>query len=207
VYLHDYSVLVPEAIATLEQREQVLAGVHMLTDELREKHAGLEKLVSSSSGITAAPAGSAAAVAHERKVQQLQAQVVQLQVGGPLHIKYWQQTLQPSGGRCRQHMLHSLNCLLHCCVEGSVLLLQTWGSVLLLLLYCPQDQLVDARQHYQRLCERNKAELVRLNLERRKDFHAAMVTFANVQVQFYNAAAEVWVTASQQLQVSPAAAL
>jgi hypothetical protein len=71
----------------------------------------------------------------------------------------------------------------------------------------PQDQLVDARQHYQRLCERNKAELVRLNLERRKDFHAAMVTFANVQVQLYNAAAEVWVTASQQLAVSPAAAL
>lgn len=80
VYLHDYSVLLPESIATLEQREQVLAGVHMLTDELREKHAALEKLASSSGG-PAAPPGSAAAVAQERKIQQLQAQVVQLQVG------------------------------------------------------------------------------------------------------------------------------
>ena len=71
VFLHDYAILLPEAISTLEHREVVLGGVDMLVEELKEKQAAAARLASM----------GAAAAGQEKKQAQLQAQVVQLQVG------------------------------------------------------------------------------------------------------------------------------
>jgi hypothetical protein len=72
VFLHDYAVLLPEAISTLEHREVVLGGVNMLVEELKEKQAAAARLASMG--------GAGAVAGQEKKLAQLQAQTIQLQV-------------------------------------------------------------------------------------------------------------------------------
>lgn len=69
VFLHDYWILVPEAIATLEERESALSIADMLGEELKEKNTLLARLQAEGVG------------GREKRVVQTQMAIAQLQVG------------------------------------------------------------------------------------------------------------------------------
>lgn len=74
-------VLIPEAIATLEEREQALAATDLLRDELADKEAALEKARAvAAAGGGGGAAGAAAGPAGEKKAAGLVATISQLQV-------------------------------------------------------------------------------------------------------------------------------
>jgi hypothetical protein len=69
VFLPDYYALIPECVATLQEREDALAAVHVLAEQLRERQDAAAK---AAAALGPAAAGDKRMVALNAAVQALQ---------------------------------------------------------------------------------------------------------------------------------------
>jgi hypothetical protein len=156
-------VLIPEAIAALEEREAAFEAVQLLRDELTDREASLAK---ASAAAAAHQPGSPSTAGLERKAAAATSSVAQLQVRARLLWRVCPCAWRPP------------------CAPGH------FNS---LLPHAPtQDRLQAAAKHYEQLKARNMAELERLSLERADDFRAALRRVADVQAQMADAVGDVW---------------
>lgn len=175
VFLPDYAALIPECVGALQEREDALEAVHLLSEQLQEKQEAAGKL---------APG--------DKRAGPLAASVTALQV-----------SVRWASGSASQP--HALNTHAHHPRGCFSLETRSTHTRITSVYTCVQDKLLAAEQQYKLLRDRNQAELARLDLQRAEDFRRCLGRVAALQAQAASAAAGIWQGVAEQFAAQPQA--